>query len=57
MIDSNLFVLGYIVAFFAAFIIPVGGVSTWIMISDLKDRAAARRRDRTAASHSALKTA
>jgi hypothetical protein len=57
MIDSNLFVLGYIAAFFAAFIIPVFGVSIWIAISDLQEQTVARRRERAVGPHGALNAA
>ncbi len=40
MPHTDILVLGYVVAFFSAFIVAIGGVATWQVLSDLKDRRA-----------------
>lgn len=43
---STALILGYIVVFFSSFIVVIGGVATWQVLSDLSDQAkAARRRE------------
>ncbi len=44
---STLLILGYIVAFFSAFIVVIGGVWAGQVIGELRDKAAARRTVRT----------
>jgi hypothetical protein len=54
---TDILVLGYIVAFFSAFVIVIGGVATWQTVSDLREKAAERRAERRTEFQGALKAA
>ena len=45
---STIVILGVIVAMFAAFIVAIGGVATWQVLSDQRDEAKDRARRQNA---------
>jgi hypothetical protein len=54
---STILILGYIVAFFSSFIVAIGGIATWQVVSDLREQAASRRGARYTEYQGALKAA
>jgi predicted negative regulator of RcsB-dependent stress response len=54
---STILILGYIVAFFSSFIVAIGGIATWQVVSDLREQAASRRSARYTEYQGALKAA
>lgn len=48
MPTSTIVILGVIVAMFAAFVIAIGGVATWQVLSDRRDEAKDRDRRQNA---------
>lgn len=54
---STILILGYIVAFFSSFIVAIGGIATWQVVSDLRDQAASQRSARYTEYQGALKAA
>jgi predicted negative regulator of RcsB-dependent stress response len=54
---STILILGYIVAFFSSFIVAIGGIATWQVVSDLREQAASRHSARYTEYQGALKAA
>ena len=54
---TTVLILGYIVAFFSAFVVVIGGVWAGQVVSELRDKAAVRRRLHDTEFHGALKAA